>query len=271
MNQKSYNTPLNIPKGYFDGITVPSFNDYQRYLYHDFLRYLFYMCIQKADGEYPLTETEVILKKAFPDQPGNAHPGGEIRKVLIGEAPPVLKDVFQNEYFYNPAGPWPSRSPWINGPKRAMFGNRSFKSKIEFLEACAKEGFLLLDLFPYAIKYSNRTKRPYEDACYSAFGCTNPYPDNIMDTLNRLLSFINTQLSFAFGLKSFGEILLSNHNCANNLDNWLNINNIILNPPGSAALLRHGVIGNGISKYLRVVHKNGPQGPVANLLNLAGF
>lgn len=48
-----YNYPLGIPRGYFNGKAVPSFLDYLRDYHVYFMRYIYYMCIMNAEGNYP--------------------------------------------------------------------------------------------------------------------------------------------------------------------------------------------------------------------------
>lgn len=269
MSSNDYNYPLGLPKGYFAGEIVPPFGIYQRNFHHDFLKYLFFMCIQNAKGEYPVNDSTDGIVGELNDQARNC--SRPITKILIGEAPPFqLSNSNIIEYFYNPYGKWPSLSPWINAPQKAMFNGKILQNKVDFLRACAEAGFLLLDLFPYAIKYKSRSTKKYENACVSAF--QGPYPFNIMDTLKWLTPYINKNIAIGFGLAPFGNIILSTVGCVNFFTRWAIKNNINLNPPLLLDQLRQMPINN-TSNFLRICHKNmrNAYGPDAALLNHAGF
>ncbi len=49
-----YYFPLGIPGGYFNGKFVPTFHDYLRDYHIHFMRYLYFLCIKNADGDYPI-------------------------------------------------------------------------------------------------------------------------------------------------------------------------------------------------------------------------
>ena len=78
----------------------------------------------------------------------------KIAYVLIGEAANSLSPTF----FYNPAHLRPTN--WLRSPLEAFGLGRPYPitptAKIEALFALAMEGFLLLDLYPFAIDYSQK-------------------------------------------------------------------------------------------------------------------
>lgn len=207
MNIADYNHPIGLPKGFFNGrvplatpATFPSQYDI------DYLRYLYYLCIKNAEGDYPVKITKEEIDKAFQNE---RHCKPRINKILIGEAPPP---TYLN-YFYNPSplrwntitGNPTAGQAWTSAIKNILFPGIAFPDTISFLKACAKSGFLLLDLFPYAINYSGkRTTVKYKNACISAFGGTAPYPHNIINTLTSIKCCLNEEISIAFALKSFG-------------------------------------------------------------------
>lgn len=76
----------------------------------------------------------------------------KITYILIGEAANSLSPTF----FYNPAHLRPTN--WLRSPLEAFGLGRPYPkmpaAKIEALFALAMEGFLLLDLYPFAVDYS---------------------------------------------------------------------------------------------------------------------
>ncbi len=269
MSLNDYNFPLALTKGYFAGKDVPPFGVYMRNFHHDFLKYLFFMCIQNAKGAYPINDSIDKIIGELNDSARNC--SKPITKILIGEAPPFqLPNSNTIEYFYNTCGKWPSRSPWINAPKKALFNEQTFQNKVDFLTACARAGFLLLDLFPYAIKYNSRSTKKYEIACVSAF--QGPYPFNIMDTLRWLTPCISKNIAIGFGLTPFGKVILSSMSCVNIFNRWTANNNINLITPLLLDQLRQIPI-NDTSNFLRICHKNmrNAYGPDPALLKQAGF
>ena len=75
----------------------------------------------------------------------------EIR-ILIGEAPPfyrATKKPYEKAYFYSPYET--GNSPWFSAPLAYFVRNNFFDNKQAKLAALAKEGVLLLDIFPFPI------------------------------------------------------------------------------------------------------------------------
>jgi hypothetical protein len=271
-----YNYPLGIPRGYFNGKAVPHFPDYLRDYHIHFMRYLYFMCIMNAEGEYPVEMTMEELQDAF-EKNRDEKCKPKIRKILIGEAPPPAP----LNYFYNPCSPWtltgrPGRggTAFTGAIQTALFPGIIFPTKIAFLKACAREGFLLIDLFPFSISYAGiRGTLAYQNACLSAFGFgAAPYDHNILNTLNFIACCLQKTIAFGFALKSFGEIILSDAGSAANFNSWCLANGITLNPPGPLEQIRivPPPVAN-YSKYLRVCGRQGLFGPCPILLNLAGF
>ena len=271
-----YNDPLGIHGGYFNGKAVPSFPDYLRDYHIHFMRYLYYMCIMNAEDEYPDKMTLEEIQNAFEKNKGKkCRP--RIKKILIGEAPPP-KPL---NYFYNPSplrwnvakGKPTKGQGWTSAIKNALFPGLVFPDTVSFLKACAREGFLLLDLFPYAITYSSRSSSKYKQACISAWGAgLTPYPHNILKTLNFLTCCIKKTISFGFALKCFGEIIVTDAGSITSFNNWCSINGITLNPLGPLNIIRPvpaPLVSASI--YLRVCGTRGQTGPNSTLLNIAGF
>jgi hypothetical protein len=273
-----YNYPLGIPGGYFNGKAVPTFPDYLIDYHVHFMRYLYYLCIMNAEGEYPIEISIDDILRAFDECKSKKCKDctPRIKKILICEAPPINP----LNYFYNPYSPWtiagrPGRggTAYAGAIQTALFPGIAFPTKIAFLQECAREGFILLDLFPYAIPYAGRGTIAYQNACISAFGFgAAPYPQNILNTLNFLICSLQKTIAFGFALKSSGEIIITDPGSVANFNAWCLANGITLNPPGP--LEQNRIVPPpvaGASDYLRVCGRQGLFGPCPILLNLAGF
>lgn len=271
-----YNHPLGIPDGYFNGKAVPPYRDYLRDYHIHFMRYIYYMCIMNAEGEYPVEITMAEIQSAFEKNKGKkCRP--KIKKILIGEAPPPNP----LNYFYNPSplrwnvakGKPTKGQGWTSAIKNALFPGLVFPDTVSFLKACAREGFLLLDLFPYAITYSSRSSSKYKQACISAWGAgPTPYPHNIINTLNYLVCCIQKNIAIGFALTSFGTIILTDVGAVRAFNAWCLANGITLNPPGPIDQIRLVMppVPNA-SNYLRICHRRAMLTPCPILLNQAGF
>ncbi|MFM7589775.1 MAG: hypothetical protein ACKO55_11770 [Bacteroidota bacterium] len=271
-----YAFPLAIPGGYFNGRLIPPFTIYLTDYHIHFMRYLYYICIMGATGPYPidmdLNEIQTALDECRKTNCEKCQ--GKISKILIAEAPPPNP----LNYFYNPNSPWTALGgPGAGGAaytraiKTALFPGIAFATKIDFLIACARKGFLLLDLFPYAIPYTNRGGARYYAACLSAWGFgLTPFPFNVLNTLNNLKCCIDKSIAFGFALTSFGRNILVTPGAVMAFDTWCVTNGIVLNPPLNLDQLRV-ITPPGASNYLRLCHRRGLFGPCPNLLNLAGF
>lgn len=280
MTITEYNYPITIPGSYFNRriaapITPIEFNLFLSTYHLDYLRYLYFFCIMGAEGEYPTNITFEEIKKAFTYREKKC--AKRIKMILIGEAPPPN----YSNYFYNIHSPWnnmtgkPSRGQfWTSSIKNALFPNDIFLSKVDFLIACAKKGFLLIDLFPYPISYSGRSTKLYRNACEEAF-CGAAYPINLINQLNSITCCIAEEISIGFAMKTFGENILSSPSCVRAFNAWQAANRITLNPPENIDVIRIPLIV-GASNYLRVFYRGGhngggPMGPCAHLMNLGGF
>jgi hypothetical protein len=271
-----YNQPLGIPDCYFNGKAVPPYRDYMRDYHIHFMRYIYYMCIMNAKGGYPVKITMAEIQSAFEKNKGKkCRP--KIKKILIGEAPPPIP----LNYFYNPSplrwnvakGKPTTGQGWTSAIKNALFSKLVFPDTVSFLKACAREGFLLLDLFPYAITYSSRSSSKYKQACISAWGAgPTPYPHNIINTLNYLVCCIQKNIAIGFALTSFGTIILTDVGAVAAFNAWCLANGITLNPPGPIDQIRLVIppVPNA-SKYLRICHRRPMLTPCPILLNQAGF
>ena len=271
-----YNLPLGIPRGYFNGNAVPVFPDFLTVYHVHFMRYIYYMCIMNSEGNYPNElSIEEILKGFELNKGEKCKP--RIKKILIGEAPPPNPI----NYFYNPS---PTRwnaatcnptigQGWTSAVKNSLFPGVAFPDTVSFLKACAREGFLLLDLFPYAFTYTNRNNLSYRRACISAWGAgAVPYPHNIINTLNYLTCCIQKTIAIGFALTSFGRIILTDVGAVGNFNAWCLANAIILNPAGPLDQIRAVAppVPNA-SLYLRICHRTYMFIPCPILLNLAGI
>ena len=273
-----YNYPTGITDGYFKGKTVPKFPDYISNYHVYFMRYIYYMCIMNSEGEYPVKITIEEIQDAFEKNKGE-NCNRRIKKILIGEAPPpnLLN------YFYNPSiarwnvakGNPTTGQGWTSTIKNTLFPGMVFSDTISFLKECAKEGILLLDLFPYSIAYSgtDRKSRKYKEACINAWGFgTHPYHHNIKDTLDYLDGCIQKPFSLGFALKSFGEIISDDAESNSGFEMWSLVNGISLTPPGPINQTRLVPAPfPSASIYLRVCGIPGPTGPNSSLLSIAGF
>ena len=272
-----YNYPLGISGGFFAGKAVPGFSDYLNAYHVHFLRYLYYMCIMHGDGDYPLEISLEEMQRAFQHR-DNSNCKPRIKKILIGEAPPPTAA----NYFYNPHSPWTKRgrpgkgsTAWTGAIQTALFPGASFTTKLDFLKACAREGFLLLDLFPYAIPFSisDRKKTSYKMAALASFGAApTPYPNHIIDQLTYLICCIKKQIAFGFALKSVGEIIVSYPNTTLAFTGWAITHGIVFTIP--ATLDEPRAIPArvpGASRFLRVCGRQNLFGPCPILLNDAGF
>ncbi|CAM4331516.1 hypothetical protein EWU23_00255 [Cytophagaceae bacterium 50C-KIRBA] len=274
-----YNYPLVISKGYFNGrtVAVPPFPDYLSYYHVHFMRYIYYLCIMNAKGNYPNGLSIEEILKGFELNKGKiCEP--RITKILIGEAPPPNP----MNYFYNPTPlRWnpttgnPSLSQtWTSAIKNSLFPGMAFPDTVSFLEACAREGFLLLDLFPYAIKYSGRGNANYSQACISSWGVgPTTYPHNIINTLNYLICYIQKTIAIGFALTSFGRIILFDVGAVGSFNAWCLANAITLDPPGPLDQIRvvAPLVPPNASKYLRICHRRPMLSPCSTLLKLAGI
>lgn len=225
------------------------------------------MCYLNAEGKYPSEMTYEEIEIRIKDK-ANSKCKPRIKKILIAEAPNIPAT-----YFYNSTLPFIGASPFTTAVRTCLFPDTVFINQVDFLMACAREGFLLLDLFPYAIAggYNGTMAASYRNACKSAFcGIPNAYPINIINTLNSLLCCIDNNLSLAFALIRFGNPILGDAACVAAITGWLAANGKTLVPIDAVDINRTIPIA-GASGYLRVVGQAGPSGPSAALLAAAGF
>jgi hypothetical protein len=276
MELNDYNWPLALPNGYFYGRPVPGYHEYLFEYHVHYMRYIFFMCVMNADGEYPMELGIDDLRNGLRSSQGNScFP--RIKKILIGEAPPPNP----LNYFYNSSpARWnaitgnPSHGQsWTSTIKNALFPGVGFPDTSSFLSACAKKGFLLLDLFPYAIRYSGRNTISYNTACTQAWGGGGlPYPHNIIGSLNDLLCCIEETISIGFALTRMGSNIVTDHHSVLAFRNWCVAHGRNLNPPLHLDQLRPLAphVPNA-ADYLRICHRRPMLTPCARLLNLAGI
>ena len=264
-----YNYPLGLPGGYFNGRIIPPFSDYSMDYHIHFMRYLYFTCIMDASGDYPIEIGMEEIQRAFDECKKNncRNCKPRIKKILVGEAPPPKPD----NYFYNPffAGTY----AWTGAIKSALFPGAIFPKKIDFLIACAKEGFVLLDLFPYPITYDKTNTKRYRDACINAFGTgPMPYPFNLLTSLGILECCIQANVTFGFGLIRVGKPILSAPASVAAFNAWLLRKHEKLNPAGPLDIMRPVAVPvKGASNFLRVCGRQGIFGPNPVLLKVAGF
>ncbi len=263
----AYNLPLVLPGSYFNGRAPlpPSgpwlFPNYSATYHIHYLRYLYYLCYQDATGPYPTEISYEEIAKAFSDKGHQCKK--KIRKILIGEAPNV-----PGTYFYNPATSVTSGGSFYSPIVTALFpAGTVFANRIDFLMACARAGFLLMDLFPYDGGVYPATPTAYR----SAFcGSPQPYTYTIIQRLYDISCCLEDTFSIAFSLIRIGNPILSDPTSVAEFNDFLLANRKALNPAGPLDALRGAPIP-GASDYVRVVGKRGPFGPVAGLLTTAGF
>lgn len=263
ISQSDYENSLT--KGCFLKQKVPSFTFFEENYHIHFLRYLYYICVMSAGEEYPINITLEELKRGFASNKINCKP--KISKILIGEAPPPK----YSNYFYNTTIPWKSGNPagmdycWTKAVKDALYPSTPFTSQIEFLAACAEKGFLLIDLFPYAISYKGKRKtKNYKLA--AALGMKQ-----IMSFLDVINCCLHGKIAIAFGLKSFGEIILDDAKTVSLFNIWLAKKNFTLTPPSFITEPRLCSCPLFQSKYLRVCGAVGYFHPLSCLLIQAGI
>jgi hypothetical protein len=215
---------------------------------------------QDATGPYPTEISYEEISKAFSEKGHQCKK--KIRKILIGEAPNV-----PGTYFYNPATPV-TGSPFYSPIVAALFpAGTVFANRIDFLMACARAGFLLMDLFPYDGGVYPATPTAYR----SAFcGSPQPYTYTIIQRLYDISCCLEDTFSIAFALIRIGNPILSDPTSVAEFNDFLLANGKALNPAGPLDALRGAPIP-GASNYTRVVGMTGPFGPVAGLLTTAGF
>lgn len=244
--------------------------DYQNYLnnyYLFFARYMVLLC--ENDYNKYNQVAELSYEKAIQIlKEGNCKKN--ISKILICEAPPLSP----LNYFYNPSSLWNSSKgrpglgqAYTTSIFDALFSGLSFSTKQEFLEECAKSGFLLLDLFPFAVTFSKvRKKSVYSKQCVLHFTA------RIIQFLQDHQGCIMNQesIGFAFGLKNMGEVILSDTTCIKNFNNWQLSNNVTLDPQLPIDAHR-GIKVINSSDFLRVCLKRYSLFPNAALLNIAGI
>ncbi len=273
LTNANYDYPLVLAGSFFNGLVPPPPSGpwlYPNYMatYHiHYLRYLYYMCYMGATGPYPVDiELDELLKKLHEK---NHNCSKRIKKILIGEAPNI-----PTTYFYNPATPivGTSIAAWYTPIATALFPGVVFANRTEFLMACAREGFLLMDLFPYDGPVYPARKIASQKIAYKSAFCGLPlaYPYNIISRLNSILCCLEDKFALAFGLIRFGDVILNDAASVAALDAWLLANGKSLLPPGPTDMLRLPPVA-GASDFLRVVGKSNKRGPDATLLIAAGF
>ena len=244
--------------------------EYQIYLseyYVFFARYLVLLC---ADGyekyssvdELNYEEAIKILKVSNCKK--------RIKSILICEAPPPSPA----NYFYNPKSSWNSTSgkpgkgqAYTTAVFNALFAGWAFSSKVEFLEECAKSGFLLLDLFPLPVNFSTfRRKRGFDSLCVSQFKV------NVLAFLRdkECCIGIDSPLGFAFGLKSSGESILKDASVIAAFNTWQSVAGVILNPPIPIDALKPFTRPDE-SVYHRVCARRYVLFPIYSLLRTSGI
>ncbi len=244
---------------------VPPFKSFEDTYHLQFLRYLYYICIMGAEGKYPIDVSLEEIIQAFAGKKGKCKP--KISKILIGEAPPPK---FGN-YFYNATIPWKSGIPdgpdfcWTKAVKDALYPSTPFTSQIEFLAACAQKGFLLVDLIPYAISYKGKRKtKKYKYAV--DYGMVQ-----IITFFDAINCCLHDEIAIAFGLKSFGEIILDDATRVMGVNTWLKRIHKTLTPPFVIEEPRLCCCPLFQSKYLRVCGAKGYYHPLSCLLIKAGI
>ncbi len=279
--QADYNCPLGQPEGaYLTGVCgvlpiagAADWGNFERDYYAPFLRYLYFICFQNADGAYPVklsvkemceSLTDLFRKKKCVSR--------NIRSILIAESPSPAPA----NYFYNLAGApgWDAAGTFC-GEIRLALGIPGGLTKTQFLVECARCGFIVLDLFPFVTMAIPAGAQPnaYKTAVKRAWGfCPSvvPYPMNIRELLDFIFCCLNKNLSVGFSLPRFGNVILGDLCSYTEFNNWLAINGIVLNPAGAVEMLRvPAVVGRSI--FLRICWQNGYFAPHHDRMNEAGI
>lgn len=129
----------------------------------------------------------------------------KIAYILIGEAANSSSDTF----FYNPAHLTPTN--WLRSPLEAFGCGSSYPTnrneKIDALFALAMKGFLLLDLYPFAIAYSSTMREGIDYI---------PFWEQLVDRINGLSAHGLIQddclLAFSGPAKTHHQIAAQLHN-----------------------------------------------------------
>jgi hypothetical protein len=131
----------------------------------------------------------------FFDQAGNPKvaPSPGIKYIMIGEAAPgVSKTYFYNINHLN-------HTAWLSAPVQAFniplaTPPAAPLAKERILIALAKEGYLLIDIFPFAISYSTEMREALNGNGASTFFFIN----NVINSLNGLVGLYNRNPIMAF-------------------------------------------------------------------------
>jgi hypothetical protein len=282
LTSANYNFPLGEPDegAYLTGVCgvlqivdPADWGNFERDYYAPFLRYLYFICLQNAEGEYPenLGAKEICekLTNFFKNKKCTSQ---SIKSILIAESP-SLAPV---NYFYNLVGApgWDAAGTFC-GEIRLALGIAAGITKTKFLVECAKCGFIVLDLFPFVTMAIPAGRQPnaYQTAVKRAWGfCPSvvPYPMNIRELLDFIFCCLNKNLSVGFSLPRFGNVILNDLGTCTEFNNWLTVNAIVLNPAGAVEILRvPAVVGR--SKFLRICWQNGYFAPHHDRMNEAGI
>ncbi|MCZ2475932.1 hypothetical protein G9H61_10765 [Aquirufa ecclesiirivi] len=262
ISQQSYNSQL--VNGTFLGklVGTSSYNDFLNNYHLPFWRYIYYSCQLGSSGPYPnpaiISDQDIInwvMNGIY-----NLNVFAPFNKILIGEAPNN-----PNTYFYKSTGSYNSIG-WSGDIKNALLPNQVFNTREDFLVACSKSGFLLIDIFPYDIKYNKVNGRN------KAF---RSHWNLLLHRLTGLSKFISPTFALAFGLIRIGKIVIEDKQINQNhsLQNWINNNHkslISINSSNSLDSLRPNQT-KGESRYIRVCGRTNQYGPSTNHLNLAGI
>lgn len=133
-----------------------------------------------VDYAYPWTDAELNIPRC-------------LRYVMIGEAAPLKmpstqpygSDDNQNSFFYN--FKHTKNSNWLNAPLEA-FGLVANDKKLELIEL-ANCGYLLIDLFPFAINYSSAFRSFLVEEFNRISVASNAYY-NLLNKITEYLEFI---------------------------------------------------------------------------------
>lgn len=255
-----------MPGSFFNGLVPPApsgpwlYPDYLNSYHIHYLRYIYYLCFLNATGPYPSEIGLEEIKHNVSQKKSDCKK--KIRKILIGEAPNVPAT-----YFYNPGTPLVG--PWYNPILTSLFPTGTvFATRTDFLMACAGEGFLLMDLFPYDGAVYPATSNAYQSAFSGLPQVSFTY--NIINRLNDIVCCLEDQFSIAFGLIRFGNPIVGDPACVGAFNAFLLANGKTLNPIGALDSLRTIPVP-GASPFSRVAGMAGLFGPNSGLLVAAGF
>ena len=168
----------------------------------------------------------------------------QLKYLLIGEAAPSSGKT----YFYNPYHL--ERTSWMFAPYQAFYGTwkqaLNKGDKLDRLKDLAEKGFLLIDLFPFALNYEDLRKSLNNTGASVWF-----YNNHLLPIINNLKS--SQRLNSRYYLAFSGPLTIHNHLVASMGSG------IISNPADAICYYNSPTVKPGIKKALT---GKGPKPPL---------